>query len=127
MKSRKPLVHRQSLSFNLKKPIEMKELNNVQNKASNNLTNYQKELLDEEEDIEKLIIPYKSKGNINEDSILLCTSSSFIANYLNLIKSNKGKSFYPSILKFPIEINIRDYIQEEGFFFNYVKYELDGK
>lgn len=118
------IFKRHSLSFVLTKPIKYE---NYKNEIQETLNEFdKKETLDEDEDIETIIVPYQSKGNINEDSILLNNTYSFIKTYLSLIKQSSSESKYPSILKFPIQINIRDYKQEEGIFFDYITYEIDG-
>ena len=86
-----------------------------------------RESLSQIEDLENFIIPYTSKGDINEDSIIFKNKYSFIQTYLSLIKESKIINSYPSILKFKLEVNVRDYTMEEGLFFNYIRYNIEGK
>ena len=87
----------------------------------------ERESLSQIEDLENFIIPYTSKGDINEDSIIFKSKYSFIQTYLSLIKESKIINSYPSILKFKLEVNVRDYTMEEGLFFNYIRYNIEGK
>ena len=86
-----------------------------------------RESLSQIEDLENFIIPYTSKGDINEDSIIFKNKYSFIQTYLSLIKESKIINSYPSIFKFKLEVNVRDYTMEEGLFFNYIRYNIEGK
>ena len=127
-----------SNSLTLKTPFNLDSLihpqKEFQNENEESSTSYyelgfdsERESLSQIEDLENFIIPYTSKGDINEDSIIFKSKYSFIQTYLSLIKESKIINSYPSILKFKLEVNVRDYTMEEGLFFNYIRYNIEGK
>ena len=126
-----------SQSFNISTPLKLDKINfpeslnnknfNEQNVSLYSEENTNRESISNIDDIDNFIIPYKSKGDILEDSIIYQNNYSFINVYLNVLKSSKNVTTYPTILKFKLEINLKDFIFEEGNFFNYCKYNIIGK
>lgn len=87
----------------------------------------QRESLSNIENVETFIVPYHSKGDTNEeDSILFKNKYSFIQTYLSVLKKSKTITTYPSLLKFSLKVNVRDYTLSEDSIFNYIKYNIDG-
>ena len=84
--------------------------------------------IDDTISLTNLITPLSSSSspsNEHENSILFQNKCTFIQTYLTLLKQTK-QSTYPSLLKFSLKANVRDYILTEDHFFNYVKYIIDG-
>lgn len=82
--------------------------------------------LDQIENIETFIVPFKSSKEVFDNSILFANTYSFIQTYLSVLKTSKTIHTYPLILKFNLQVNIRDYSLSEDGLFNYVKYQIEG-
>jgi sorting nexin-1/2 len=120
-----------SNSLKVTTPLRLDSIIYSQKDYDENISLYEfdseRESLSQVDDVENFIIPYTSKGDINEDSIIFKSKYSFIQTYLSLIKESKIIHSYPSMLKFKLEVNVRDYTMEEGTFFNYIRYNIEGK
>ena len=111
-------------SENLHFPISEEELSESVSIYENKS---ERESISNIENVETFIIPYHSKGDINEeDSVLFQNTYSFIQTYLSVLKQSKTITTYPSLLKFSLKVNVRDYTISEDNLFNYVKYNIDG-
>ena len=85
-----------SQSFNISTPLKLDKINFPESFNNNNFNKQNVSLYSEEnsnresisniDDIDNFIIPYKSKGDILEDSIIYQNNYSFINVYLNVLK-----------------------------------------
>ena len=91
-----------SNSLKVTTPLRLDSIIYSQKDYDENISLYEfdseRESLSQVDDVENFIIPYTSKGDINEDSIIFKSKYSFIQTYLSLIKESKIIHSYPSML-----------------------------